>query len=144
MSAIVNHVGLAVSDLAASRRFYEEVFGFEFKNEATFPDAATTKLFAMDGPLGLHVVYLQRDGWVLELLGFDDTSTAPRRERAMNEPGLTHLSICVDDVAAACAAAVALGGLHLPEQGFTGLVEMVRDPDGQLIEVLPMGYRDGL
>lgn len=144
MSAIVNHVGLAVSDLARSRRFYEEVFGFEFRNEATFPDAATTKLFGLDGPLGLHVVYLTRDSWVLELLAFDDADLAPRRARPMNEPGLTHISICVDDVDAACAKAAELGGELLPSQGFPGMVAMLRDPDGQLVEVLPMSYRDTL
>lgn len=144
MSGIVNHVGLAVSDLARSRAFYENVFGFEFRNEATFPDVATTKLFGMDGPLGLHVIYLTRGDWVLELLAFDEAEMAPRRERAMNEPGLTHISICVDDVAAACAAAIAHGGEHLPDRGFPGMVDMVRDPDGQLIEILPLSYRDSL
>ena len=68
MSGIVNHVGLAVGDLQRSRRFYEEVFGFEFRNEMSVPDAATTKMFDLEGPLGVEVVYLQRDGWVLELM----------------------------------------------------------------------------
>ena len=42
--SVVSHVGLAVSDLARSRAFYEGVSGFSFKNEATFPDVATGKL----------------------------------------------------------------------------------------------------
>lgn len=142
MSSIVNHVGLAVSDLARSRQFYEEVFGFAFKSEMSVPDAATAKLFALAPPLGVSVVYLERDGWVLELIAYDEAGVTPRRDRAFNEPGLTHISICVDDVTSACATAAALGGEVLEDRGFPGMVAMLRDPDGQLIEVLPMGYRD--
>jgi predicted enzyme related to lactoylglutathione lyase len=144
MSSIVNHVGLAVSDLARSRQFYEEVFGFTCRSEMTVPDAATAKLFALTAPLGVSVVYLERDGWVLELIAFDDAGVTPRRERPFNEPGLTHISISVDDVDAACATAAALGGEVLTEQSFPGMVSMLRDPDGQLVEVLPMSYRESL
>jgi catechol 2,3-dioxygenase-like lactoylglutathione lyase family enzyme len=141
---VVNHVGLAVSDLERSRRFYEAVLGFEFKSESTFPDVATTKLFGMDGPLGLHVIYLQREGWVLELLAFDDAATAPVRPRAMNEPGLTHISVCVDDLEDTESKAAAYGGEVLADRGFQGTVSMIRDPDGQVIELLPMAYRDSV
>jgi catechol 2,3-dioxygenase-like lactoylglutathione lyase family enzyme len=142
--SVVNHVGLAVADLDRSRHFYEGVFGFTFKNELTVPDGATTKLFGMAAPLGLHVAYLERDGWVLELLAFDDAGTTPVRERPMNEPGLTHISISVDDMAVAAARAVELGGSLEADRGFPGMVAMIRDPDGQLIELLPMTYRDTL
>ncbi len=142
--SVVNHVGLAVSDLARSRAFYEGVFGMKLRNEATFPDAATGKLFAMAPPLGLRVVYLECEGWVLELLACEDAGVTEQRPRPMNEPGLTHISVCVDDVDAACAKAVELGGAHEAERGFPGIVAMVRDPDGQLIELLPMSYRDTL
>ena len=140
--SVVNHVGLAVADLARSRQFYEEVFGFAFKSEMTVPDAATGKLFALDPPLGVSVVYLQRDGWVLELIAYDNAGVTPRHDRPFNEPGLTHISICVTDVESACAAAAALGGEVLADRGFPGMVAMLRDPDGQLIEVLPMSYRE--
>jgi hypothetical protein len=56
----------------------------------------------------------------------------------MNEPGLTHLSLSVDDVAAAVARVADLGGrvvVDLP------VAAIVRDPDGQLVELLPMEYR---
>jgi lactoylglutathione lyase len=144
MASVVNHIGLAVSDIDKSRRFYEEVLGFDFKHEATFPDAVTAKMFAMDGPVGLHVAYLQRDGWVLELLAFDGAGTTEVRTRPMNEPGLTHVSISVDDIEDAESKAAAYGGEVLAARGFQGMVSMIRDPDGQLIELLPMSYRDTL
>ena len=53
-------------------------------------------------PLGVTASYLTLDGFVLELMHYAaDGATAPYRPRTMNEPGLTHLSISVDDVQAA-------------------------------------------
>ena len=142
--SIVNHVGLAVADLARSRAFYEGVFGFTFKNEVAIPDVAGSKVVGLPGPVGLRAAYLECGEWVLELLTYDDAGTTPVRERPMNEPGLTHISIAVDDIDATAARAVELGGALEPDRGFPGMVAMVRDPDGQLIELLPMSYRDTL
>ena len=61
----------------------------------------------------------------------------------MNEIGLTHISVSVDDIDATAAKAVELGGSVL-EQTNVGAAVMIRDPDGQLLELLPMTYRDGL
>jgi predicted enzyme related to lactoylglutathione lyase len=61
----------------------------------------------------------------------------------MNEPGLTHLSISVDDVHVTAAKAVEFGGV-LIEESDLGVALFVRDPDGQLIELLPVTYRDHL
>src|SRR5689334_7088484 len=121
--SIVNHVGLAVSDLERSRTFYEEVLGFTFKNEITVPDGATTRMFALEGPLGLRAAYLERDGWVLELLCLEHASVE-RRARAMNETGLTHISICVDDVEDTESKAAAYGGEVLADRGFKGMVSL--------------------
>jgi lactoylglutathione lyase len=142
MSSIVNHVGLAVSDLERSRRFYEEVLGFEFKNEITVPDGAVEHMFALEAPIGMRAAYLVRDGWVLELMAFERGGVADARERPFNERGLTHISVCVDDITDAESQAAAYGGEVLADRSFKGMVSLIRDPDGQLIELLPMSYRD--
>jgi predicted enzyme related to lactoylglutathione lyase len=49
--------------------------------------------------------------------------------------GLTHLSIAVADIAAAQEAVVAAGGKVVADPG-GGFACMVRDPDGQLIELV--------
>lgn len=144
MSAIVNHVGLAVSDIERSRRFYEEVLGFEFRNEITVPDGATTHMFALESPVGMRAAYLVLDGWVLELMAFERSGLTAPRERPFNEGGLTHISVCVDDVEDAESKAAAYGGEVLADRSFKGMVSLIRDPDGQLIELLPMTYRDAL
>src|SRR5689334_4559333 len=134
MSSVVNHVGLAVSDLARSRRFYEEVLGFTFKSEMSVPDAATSHMFALEEPIDLRVAYLERDGWVLELLCLQ-AAGVNARDRAMNEAGLTHISICVDDIEDTESKAAAYGGEVLADRSFKGMVSLIRDPDGQLIEL---------
>jgi predicted enzyme related to lactoylglutathione lyase len=61
----------------------------------------------------------------------------------MNEPGLTHLSISVDDVHVVADKAVEFGG-ELIEDSDLGVALFIRDPDGQLIELLPVSYRRSL
>jgi predicted enzyme related to lactoylglutathione lyase len=61
----------------------------------------------------------------------------------MNEPGLTHISVSVDDIPAACAQVTKFGGEVLTDTDI-GVGIFVRDPDGQLIELLPMAYHDSL
>jgi catechol 2,3-dioxygenase-like lactoylglutathione lyase family enzyme len=138
-----NHIGHCVTDLARSRRFYEGLLGFELQRELQVPDAAIGGLLRVEPPIGLSAVYLARDGLVLELLHYDRDGNPPARERAMNEPGLTHISLSVDDIAATCAEVPAYGGEVLEDTNVGGFAVMIRDPDGQLIELLPISYRDG-
>jgi catechol 2,3-dioxygenase-like lactoylglutathione lyase family enzyme len=70
-------------------------------------------------------------------------ATAPFRPRTMNEPGLTHLSISVDDVRASAEMVAEYGG-SIIEESDVGAAIFVRDPDGQLLELLPAAYRGTL
>jgi catechol 2,3-dioxygenase-like lactoylglutathione lyase family enzyme len=135
-----NHVGQCVTDLAASRRFYEELLGFAFDRELVLSDDPSSQLLAVEPPLGLTAVYLRRDGLVLELLHFQREGNPRYRPRPMNEPGLTHVSLSVDDVDAVLARVPAFGGEVLDETNI-GFGVFIRDPDGQLVELLPMEYR---
>jgi lactoylglutathione lyase len=140
--SIVNHVGLCVTDIDRSRAFYEAVLGFTHQpRDLRVPDAAASRLLRVQEPVGMTAVYLERDGWVLELLHFDRDGNDPRRDRSVTEPGLTHLSFSVDDVTATCALVAEHGGEVLADTDMGGMAIMVRDPDGQLIELLPMSYR---
>jgi catechol 2,3-dioxygenase-like lactoylglutathione lyase family enzyme len=53
----------------------------------------------------------------------------------MDEPGLTHLSLSVDDLRAAVDRVEELGGEVLRDTDL-GVAVFVRDPDGQLVELL--------
>jgi catechol 2,3-dioxygenase-like lactoylglutathione lyase family enzyme len=135
---VVNHVGLCVRDLERSRRFYQEVLGFEPDREMTLPDEATADFLAVARPVNLTAVYLTRGPVVLELLHFDRPDNPDPAGRVFNEPGLTHLSFSVDDLAASVAAVRAAGGDVVTD--LAGMAAIVRDPDGQLLELLPMAY----
>jgi catechol 2,3-dioxygenase-like lactoylglutathione lyase family enzyme len=139
--SVFNHVGHCVTDLERSRRFYEELLGFTHQRDLTVPDAPASQLLQVPEPVGMTAAYLERDGFLLELLHFEREGNAPRRERSFTEPGLTHLSFSVDDISATCARVAALGGEVLTDTDLGGLAVMIRDPDGQLIELLPMSYR---
>lgn len=138
-----NHVGHCVTDLARSRRFYEELLGFTFEREIAPPDDPSATLLRLPPPIGMTAYYLSRDGLVLELLHYSAAPTVPHPPRVMNEPGLTHVSLSVDDVDEVCRRVPEYGGEVLADTNI-GLGIFVRDPDGQLIELLPMSYRTKL
>lgn len=141
---VYNHTGHVVTDLERSKRFYQEVLGFSLWYEITPPDEATAKLTGLKPPLAMTASYLTLDGFVLELMHHAAPGAmAPYRRRTMNEPGLTHLSISVNDISATARKAVEYGG-EIIEETDIGLAVFIRDPDGQLIELLPASYRDAL
>ncbi len=139
-----NHTGQVVTDLERSKRFYQAVFGFKFWYEITPPDEATSKLNCLLPPLGITASYLTLDGFVLELMHYSvPGAAAPFRSRTMNEPGITHLSISVDDVRSTAEKAREYGG-EIIEESDIGAAIFIRDPDGQLLELLPETYRSRL
>ncbi|MDX6285088.1 MAG: lactoylglutathione lyase [Frankiales bacterium] len=143
MNPVVNHVGHCVADIERARRFYVEALGFEPWFELQPPDDPSSRLLGLSPPLGMNCVYLRMGEFVLELLQFADAGTVDAPQRVVNQLGLTHLSFAVDDVAATCNRVAELGGTVLTETDI-GAAIFVRDPDGQLIELLPMGYRTSL
>ena len=137
MAAVsMNHVGLCVTDLERSRRFYEQALGFRFERSIQPPDGVCSTLLGVDLPVGLTAVYLTNGGFVLELLQFERPGNPASRRRPMNEPGLTHLSVSTPDLAATVALVPTLGGQVLGETD-VGAAVMIRDPDGQFLELLP-------
>jgi lactoylglutathione lyase len=132
---VFNHIGLCVADRDRSRRFYEGLLGFQFWWDLEIPDAGTEKLLQLERPIGVRATYLVRDGLVLELLDYSKRDVSPQR-RVMDQVGLTHMSLSVSDLAAALAKVEEFGG-SVVEETVTEQFAMIRDPDGQLIELLP-------
>lgn len=139
----VSHIGICVSDLERSLRFYRDVLGFE--PSPTMPDVhvegepSDSLLRLRD--VKLHAVYLERDGFRIELLHYASPRSPERPpERKMNDLGLTHLSVRVPDVRAAVAALEAQGVTvdhdTVIEIGGLTVAAFVRDPDGLPIELV--------
>ncbi len=141
---VCNHVGIVVSDLERSKRFYRDVLGFTvWYEDSSVPDEATAKLLGLRPPLAIELCYLVLDGYAIELIHYGaPEARAQQRERTMGETGLSHLSVSVDDIRASAAVAVENGG-SIVESSDLGVALMVRDPDGQLIELLTKDYPNG-
>ena len=135
MAVSYNHIGHCVADLERSRRFYEKALEFTHESDLVVEGEMPAKLLRLDLPLNLTAVYLKRDGLVLELLHYPNPGTVPYRPRAMNEPGLTHISLTVTDIPDALSRVAEYGGEVLEETNL-GQAVFVKDPDGQLIELL--------
>ena len=142
--AVFNHTGQVVTDLERATTFYEQALGFSRWFEINPPDDATAQLCSLQGPLGVSARYLTLGDFTLELIHYAEPNvTADYRARTMNEPGLTHLSIAVDDVRSCARRVVEYGGSAI-EQSNIGVGMLVRDPEGQLIELLDRDFRDTL
>ena len=133
--SVFNHVGLCVADRERSRRFYEGLLGFQFWWELDAPYEGTAELLQLEEPVGLHATYLVRDGFVLELLDYSARAVHAGSERVMDQVGLTHISFSVSDLAGVLSQVDGLGGAVVDGTASAGSA-MVRDPDGQLLELL--------
>jgi lactoylglutathione lyase len=136
---VFNHVGLCVADRERSRRFYEGLLGFQFWWELEPPDDRTAQLVQLSEPLGVHATYLVRDGFVLELMDYSKRQVHAGEERVMDQVGLTHISFSVPDLGVVLEKIEAFGGAVVDGTVSAGSA-MIRDPDGQLIELLSDGW----
>src|SRR2546426_971556 len=136
----LTHVGICVSDMDRSLRFYRDCLGFRHEHELRVAGEPSDTLLRLRG-VDLHAVYLARDGVRVELLAFASPSAPPPRPRAMNEHGLTHLSFRVTDLDVTLAALRAAGERVLEETvirfpAYQSAACFIVDPDGQLIELV--------
>jgi catechol 2,3-dioxygenase-like lactoylglutathione lyase family enzyme len=132
---VFNHVGLCVAGRERSRRFYEDLLGFEFWWEIDPPDDRTAQLVQLPEPLGVHATYLVRDGFVLELIDYSKREVHVGSERVMDQVGLTRISFSVSDLGAVLEKVEEFGGAVVDGTGSEQMA-MIRDPDGQLLELL--------
>jgi lactoylglutathione lyase len=135
-----SHTGQCVRDLDRTRRFYIEVLGFEEVLDIDVSGPQSAKLLRLPEPVELRAVYLRRDGFVLELLHFTNPEPSAGATRSMSEPGLTHVSLMVDDLEDTCRRVAELGGRVLGASRLPGAV-FVEDPEGQVVELLAAGSK---
>ena len=137
-----SHVGVCVSDLERSRRFYCGGLGFDEVGSHHVGDEFAS-LMEVPG-VDVDSVMLARDGVTVELLRFRAPGHVgePLR-RSMNRLGLTHLSFRVDDVDAAASAieragGAVIGGTRTRFDVAGTALDFVycTDPDGTRIELM--------
>jgi glyoxylase I family protein len=134
----LTHLGICVSDLERSLRFYRDALGCKEVGRLEVEGGMADTLNGMQGSK-VRAIYLERDGWRLELMEFPSPGWIG--PRPMNQLGLTHLSLRVADLDAVCARLEAAGGGLLPETRIgrpdaPTRVIMAHDPDGLRLELI--------
>jgi glyoxylase I family protein len=137
----LSHIGLCVSDLEISRRFYCDQLGFTAIHQLDVSGEEADRLLELPD-LDLQVLYLERDGVRIELLHYREPGHRGEGVvRPMNALGLSHLSLRVDDLEA-CLARMREAGVRVLEQtrianpGQAMAAAFVVDPDGTRIELV--------
>ena len=137
----MTHVGICVTDLGRSTRFYRDGLGFRVRSEFQVQGEPSDTLLRLPG-VDLQAVYLERDGTRLELLYYvSPAAVGDGATRPMNGRGLTHISLRVDNLDATLADLAAVGVQVLPASridipSFDVAAIFVSDPDGTLIELV--------
>jgi catechol 2,3-dioxygenase-like lactoylglutathione lyase family enzyme len=136
----LHHVGLTVSDLDRSVAFYSELFGGEkeWTIEADDPEGALTRVPGA----AMTVTSLRLPYGNLELFEFEGPDGRDDQRR-LNDIGVSHICIEVDDVDAVYAEALERGVecWYPPKESTEGPLAGLRffylvDPDGVPVEVL--------
>ena len=141
MAARPSHIGLCVSDLERSLRFYCDGLGFEpaerYELDDTMLDGLARAL-EVDAPVQLCSQMITHGTLKIELLHFAAPIASGVPSSVRNQLGLTHLSFFVDAVDPVGEQLVALGGSLLPEtRSVLGYdVLFVADPDGNRVELM--------
>ena len=137
-----SHVGIGVSDLDRSIRFYSDVFGFSELYRLDFNDNEVAATMEQEG--AFRSAMLLRGDVRIELLQWVGVPTSGGGKKPMTELGFTHLSFRVDGIDDLTDAVVAAGGAVHPQTlsyvgpggtAQTGLLYYT-DPDGTRIEVM--------
>src|SRR5476651_1066710 len=97
MKAVLDHVGIAVKDLAAALAFYRDALGLEIE----LPEEVTSQR--------VRAHFLPVGEAKLELLEATSTDSAIAKYIGKRGPGLHHIALRVDDIAAALAQLTARG-----------------------------------
>ena len=140
-----SHIGICVSDLDRSSRFYVDVLGFAplYALDFTGDEVAAT----MEQSGGFRSTMLLRGDVRIELLQWIDApATGSGERKPMTQLGFTHLSFRVDDIDELSEAVRAAGGaVHAhtltvlgDEGGEPAPTKLlyVTDPDGTRIELM--------
>jgi catechol 2,3-dioxygenase-like lactoylglutathione lyase family enzyme len=134
------HVGICVSDLERSLRFYCDGLGFREVGALDLAGEPSATLLELPD-VALRARYLERDGARIELLHYPSPGATGGGARPMNALGLTHLSFRVSALDACLERLVALGGKPLAHTRIANAdlgaqAVFLTDPDGTRIELV--------
>jgi lactoylglutathione lyase len=138
-SVTISHFAACVSDVEKSTRFYTEALGFEialqvevdppFEKLTELSEIKARATFFTHGAMGIR----------FEILQYDKPGTlGPAGRRPMNQLGVTHMGVVVDNLEAIGKLIVEYGGevhWHTKVSGPHGDMVFATDPDGIRLEL---------
>lgn len=144
MTLSFSHFGICVTDLGRSLRFYCDGLGFE--QVASHQVGGEFGVLMEVEAVEVQSRMLSRDGITIELLDFVSPGvTGDGSRRPMNQLGLTHLSLRVDDVESVASTIEEFGGTVVRTTRTTLDLGDIRldfvyctDPDGVRIELMDL------
>ena len=139
----IGHIGICVTDMERSLRFWRDGFGFEILREFDFRGSSWRRILELD-ELELSSKIIRRDHMTLELLHFIKPGHVGSRDRrAINQLGFTHIAVWVSDLERAAERVFEYGGTIVESTRTTfdhpklqGKWVMATDPDGVRVELL--------
>jgi glyoxylase I family protein len=136
-----SHLGLCVSDLERSLRFYCDGLGFAEAEGYDLDEEMLTGLeraLEVEKPVQLRSQMITNGELKIELLHYSQPPATGAPSASRGQIGFTHLSFFVDDVDAVALHLATLGGEVLAttraQLGYE--VVFVADPDGVRVELM--------
>jgi glyoxylase I family protein len=145
MAISTHHVGICVTDLDRSLRFWCDGLGFE---TTMVPPVGSEWAEALEigGEVKFTAHFIKKDGFEFELLAYESPGVHGQPSASRNQVGFTHLALYVDDLDATIARLVDCGGTVIQStrtkmgQGPESIeLAFVADPDGVRIELMKAG-----
>jgi catechol 2,3-dioxygenase-like lactoylglutathione lyase family enzyme len=147
----IGHIGVCVSDLERSLRFWRDGLGFEVLREWTFRGRSWRQVLELDD-LDLHSRIIRRDHVTFELMCFVKPGhIGPAERRPMNQLGFTHIAVWVSDIDEVAKRILEYGGSIVESTrtlfdhpNLQGSWLVCTDPDGIRVELVqyPKGEDD--
>lgn len=131
----IDHIGIAISDLAAAKRLYEDLLGLKLTREEVVEEQ------------GVRTHFYPIAGVKLELLESITPDGPIARHLEKRGPGMQHLAVEVEDIVAAIAELKAKGVRMLDESPRSGVegsrIAFVhpKDSHGVLLELVELPKR---
>lgn len=143
MTTLIHHTALCVHDVEVSLRFYRDGLGLSVLADATM-DADLYPLLGVT-TTAIRAVFLgaagNKDSGIVELLDLGQAELANHEQQpGLPVRGVFLVSLQVDiDAVLNRLAGLGLGGTPRTMPTPSGLAATVVDPDGVMVELLPIG-----
>ena len=135
----IRHTGIVVSDIDKSLHFYENLLGFKVVKRIDEEGSYIDNLLKLKNGKVTTIKMCLANGHMIELLYFHNFQKE-KKEKKIDDIGLTHFSITVDNISILYARLTKKGinFLSHPQISSDGYAKVAfcKDPDGVFVEIV--------